>query len=112
VNVTLSVGVGTFRPVMVDDIREHDMHGEAYTLPQATVDAILACKDRGGRVFAIGTTTTKTLETAAQNQGGSLFKGESGWSNLYIYPGFTFQLVDAIDDDFRLCESRLYFKGL
>jgi S-adenosylmethionine:tRNA ribosyltransferase-isomerase len=107
VNVTLSVGVGTFRPVMVDDIREHDMHGEAYTLPQATVDAILACKDRGGRVFAIGTTTTKTLETAAQNQGGSLFKGESGWSNLYIYPGFTFQVVDAMLTNFHLPKSTL-----
>jgi S-adenosylmethionine:tRNA ribosyltransferase-isomerase len=107
VAVTLSVGVGTFRPVMVDDIRTHDMHGEAYTLPQATVDAILACKARGGRVFTVGTTTTKTLETAAQNQGGTLYKGESGWSNLYIYPGFRFQVVDAMLTNFHLPKSTL-----
>ena len=106
-SVTLSVGVGTFRPVMVDDIREHDMHGEAYTLPQATVDAIRDCKARGGRVFAVGTTTVKTLETAAQNQGGELLKGESGWSHLYIFPGFHFQVVDAMLTNFHLPKSTL-----
>jgi len=105
--VTLSVGVGTFRPVMVDDVRDHDMHGEAYTLPQETVDAIKACKMRGNRVFAVGTTTTKTLETAAQNQGGTITQAESGWSNLYIYPGFEFAVVDAMLTNFHLPKSTL-----
>ena len=106
-DVTLSVGVGTFRPVMVDDIRQHDMHGEAYTLPPETVDAIHACKAKGGRIFAVGTTTVKTLETAARNQGGILKHAESGWSDLYIFPGFEFQVVDAMLTNFHLPKSTL-----
>jgi S-adenosylmethionine:tRNA ribosyltransferase-isomerase len=105
--VTLSVGVGTFRPVMVDDIRQHDMHGEAYTLPQETVEAINTCKANGGRIFAVGTTTVKTLETAVRNQGGTLKHAESGWSDLYIFPGFEFQVVDAMLTNFHLPKSTL-----
>ncbi|XVJ52299.1 MAG: tRNA preQ1(34) S-adenosylmethionine ribosyltransferase-isomerase QueA [Vampirovibrio sp.] len=105
--LTLSVGVGTFRPVMVDDIRQHDMHGEAYTLPQATVEAIQVCKARGGRVIAVGTTTVKTLETAFRQQGGRLQHGESGWSDLYIYPGFEFHVVDGMLTNFHLPKSSL-----
>jgi S-adenosylmethionine:tRNA ribosyltransferase-isomerase len=106
-DVTLSVGVGTFRPVMVEDIRQHDMHGEAYTLPQATVDAIQTAKARGNRVIAVGTTSCKTLETAAKNQGGLPTQAESGWSELYIYPGFQFQVVDAMLTNFHLPKSTL-----
>jgi S-adenosylmethionine:tRNA ribosyltransferase-isomerase len=107
VDVTLSVGVGTFRPVMVQDVREHDMHGEAYTLPQKTVDAIRTAKAEGKRVIAVGTTSVKTLETAARNQGGLPHIAESGWSDLYIYPGFQFQVVDAMLTNFHLPKSTL-----
>jgi S-adenosylmethionine:tRNA ribosyltransferase-isomerase len=92
---------------MVNDIRQHDMHGEAYTLLQATVEAIQACKARGGRVIAVGTTTVKTLETAFRQQGGRLQHGESGWSDLYIYPGFDFHVVDGMLTNFHLPKSSL-----
>lgn len=105
--VTLSVGAGTFRPVQSDDIREHAMHAESYHLPQSTVQAIQQTKANGGRVVAVGTTSVKTLETAAQKQGGTLQQADTGWSELFIYPGFNFQVVDAMLTNFHLPKSTL-----
>jgi S-adenosylmethionine:tRNA ribosyltransferase-isomerase len=105
--VTLSVGAGTFRPVQVDDIRQHAMHAEWYTLPQETVDAITATKANGGRVVAVGTTSVKTLETAIRKQAGTLTQADTGWSELFIYPGIEFQVVDAMLTNFHLPKSTL-----
>ena len=105
--VTLSVGAGTFRPVQADDIREHAMHAEWYQLPQETVDAIIATKARGGRVVAVGTTSVKTIETAAKKQGGTISQADIGWSELFIYPGFEFHVIDAMLTNFHLPKSTL-----
>jgi S-adenosylmethionine:tRNA ribosyltransferase-isomerase len=105
--VTLSVGTGTFKPVTVSDIREHVMHSEAYSVPQSTVEAIQHAKAMGGRVVAVGTTSLKTLETVAKNQNGQLAQAEEGWSNLFIYPGFEFKVVDALLTNFHLPKSTL-----
>ena len=105
--VTLSVGAGTFRPVQADDIREHAMHAEWYSLSQESVDAITATKAKGGRVVAVGTTSVKTLETAVKKQGGTLTKADTGWSELFIYPGFEFHVVDAMLTNFHLPKSTL-----
>jgi S-adenosylmethionine:tRNA ribosyltransferase-isomerase len=102
--VTLHVGAGTFQPVRVHDLAEHRMHRERYRVPQTTVDAIAACRARGGRVVAVGTTTLRTLETAALD--GEL-KAGSGESELFVTPGFTFRVADLLLTNFHLPKSTL-----
>lgn len=103
-NVTLHVGAGTFQPVRVENIAEHQMHSEWFKVPQATVDAIEACRARGGRVVAVGTTTLRALESAAR--GGRLQAGAAE-TDIFITPGFDFQVVDALITNFHLPKSTL-----
>jgi len=102
--VTLHVGAGTFQPVRVDDIKTHQMHSEVMHIDEATCQAIKATKAAGKRVIAVGTTSVRTLETAAQK--GEL-KPYSGETDIFIYPGFTFNVVDALVTNFHLPESTL-----
>lgn len=102
--VTLHVGAGTFQPVRVDDIEDHDMHAEWLEVSQSACDAITAARDRGGRVIAIGTTAVRSLETAAQ--GGEL-RPYSGDTRIFIYPPYQFKVVDAMITNFHLPESTL-----
>ena len=97
VAVTLHVGPGTFRPVKVDDIEDHEMDFEAFSVPQETAEAINACKARGGRVFCVGSTSVRTLETVASREraeGDPLVVGGSGASNIFIYPPYSFKVCD------------------
>ncbi|MBX6378806.1 MAG: tRNA preQ1(34) S-adenosylmethionine ribosyltransferase-isomerase QueA [Clostridia bacterium] len=103
--VTLHVGLGTFRPVQVQRVEEHRMHAERYRVPAEAAAAVAAARRRGGRVVAVGTTVVRTLETAADGDG-SLRAGE-GWSDLFIYPGFRFRVVDAMITNFHLPRSTL-----
>ncbi|MGE5465892.1 MAG: tRNA preQ1(34) S-adenosylmethionine ribosyltransferase-isomerase QueA [Ignavibacteria bacterium] len=103
-HVTLHVGAGTFQPVRVQDLSQHKMHRERWHLPQATVDAIAATRARGGRVVAVGTTTLRTLESAAQ--AGEL-KAGSGDTELFVTPGFRFRIVDLLVTNFHLPKSTL-----
>ncbi len=102
--VTLHVGAGTFQPVRADDIREHVMHAEYLEVPDGTVEAIERTRQRGGRVIAVGTTVVRSLESAAR--GGSLqpFQGET---DIFIYPGYRFRVIDALITNFHLPESTL-----
>jgi S-adenosylmethionine:tRNA ribosyltransferase-isomerase len=102
--VTLHVGAGTFQPVRVNNLVEHRMHLERYVLPQATVEAIAAARARGGRVVAVGTTTVRTLESAARN--GAL-QACSGDTDIFITPGFEFRVVDLLITNFHLPRSTL-----
>ena len=102
--VTLHVGAGTFQPVRVDDLRDHRMHAERATVPEATCDAVRACRSRRGRVVAVGTTAVRALESAAA--GGELAP-YSGDTQLFITPGFGFRVVDALVTNFHLPESTL-----
>ena len=102
--VTLHVGAGTFQPVRVDDIREHPMHSEYIEVPQAVVDAVVATRVRGGRVIAVGTTVVRSLESAARS--GELV-AYSGETNIFIYPGYEFKVIDAMVTNFHLPESTL-----
>ena len=103
--VTLHVGLGTFRPVQVETIEQHNMHEEFYSIPQATADLIRETKLRGGRVIAVGTTSIRTLEAAAvDNQ--SVAIGASS-TKIFIYPGFEFKIVDALITNFHLPKSTL-----
>lgn len=103
-HVTLHVGAGTFQPVRVDDIREHPIHSELITVSETVCEKIKACKARGGRVIAVGTTVMRSLETAAQSGGIKPYQDDS---NLFIYPGFTFHCVDALLTNFHLPKSSL-----
>ncbi|WP_432821446.1 tRNA preQ1(34) S-adenosylmethionine ribosyltransferase-isomerase QueA, partial [Trichloromonas sp.] len=103
--VTLHVGLGTFLPVRAENILEHRMHSEAFHIPRSTADAVNQAKAQGRRVFALGTTTTRTLEYAVDEQG-RLEAGE-GSSDLFIYPGFRFRIVDAMITNFHLPKSTL-----
>lgn len=107
--VTLHVGAGTFQPVKVDNILDHQMHSEYAEVPQNVVDKILVTKAKGGRVIAVGTTSVRSIESAAAN---SLAKGLPlapffDETNIFIYPGYKFQLVDAMVTNFHLSESTL-----
>jgi S-adenosylmethionine:tRNA ribosyltransferase-isomerase len=102
--VTLHVGAGTFQPVRVDTLAEHRMHSERYTIPQATIDAILETRTRGGRVVAVGTTSLRALEAAAQS--GELRAG-SNETDIFITPGYRFLVVDALLTNFHLPKSTL-----
>ena len=103
--VTLHVGVGTFRPVNVEDIQKHDMHKEFYNVPEETAKLIMDTKKAGHRVIAVGTTSIRTLESAADGIGE--ISAKSGWTQIFIYPGYDFKIVDAIITNFHLPKSTL-----
>lgn len=103
--VTLHVGLGTFRPVKVEDIQEHEMHSEYYILDKENAEIINNTKKSGKRVIAVGTTSNRTLESIA-NEDGEV-KEQSGYTSIFIYPGYKFKIVDAIITNFHLPESTL-----
>ena len=103
--VTLHVGLGTFRPVKVDNILEHHMHSEYYCLSKEDADIINQAKENHKRVIAVGTTSTRTLETIGDEDG--KVREASGWTDIFIYPGYTFKVVDALITNFHLPESTL-----
>ena len=104
-HLTLHTGLGTFLPVRVERVQDHRIHTERYVLPRATADAILAAKDRGNRVVAVGTTTARTLEYAANGDGN--VRAGNGDADIFIYPGHCFKVVDALVTNFHLPESTL-----
>ncbi|NLZ48552.1 MAG: tRNA preQ1(34) S-adenosylmethionine ribosyltransferase-isomerase QueA [Clostridiales bacterium] len=103
--VTLHVGLGTFRPVKVDTIEEHKMHSEFYILDEENCNKINNAKRNGGRVIAVGTTSCRTLESVADNDG--YLTAKSGWTDIFIYPGYKFKIVDSLITNFHLPESTL-----
>lgn len=103
--ITLHVGLGTFRPVKVEKIEEHTMHSEYYVMSKETADLINSTKEIGKRVIAVGTTSNRTLETIADENG--RVKEQSGWTDIFIYPGYKFKVVDALITNFHLPESTL-----
>ncbi|VVA48866.1 S-adenosylmethionine:tRNA ribosyltransferase-isomerase [Serratia ficaria] len=105
--VTLHVGAGTFQPVRVETIEEHVMHAEYAEVPQEVVDAVLACKARGKRVVAVGTTSVRSLESAANASEGALIAPFFGDTSIFIYPGYRYQVIDALVTNFHLPESTL-----
>lgn len=103
--LTLNVGLGTFRPVSVDDVNDHKMHSEFYSISQETADIINEAHSNGKRVIATGTTTIRTLETVYKNKG--KITKDSGWTDIFIYPGFEYKVVDALITNFHLPKSTL-----
>ncbi len=103
--VTLHVGLGTFRPVKEEEIEDHDMHSEFCMIPEETARLINETKARGGLVIAVGTTSCRTLESFAAEDGS--IKAASGWTNIFIYPGYRFKCIDALITNFHLPESTL-----
>lgn len=104
-HVTLHVGLGTFRPVKVDNILEHHMHSEFYVVEQEEADKINAAKAKGSRIISVGTTSTRTLESVADENG--VVRAGSGWTDIFIYPGYKFNVVDCLITNFHLPESTL-----
>ncbi|MCX7780432.1 MAG: tRNA preQ1(34) S-adenosylmethionine ribosyltransferase-isomerase QueA [Negativicutes bacterium] len=102
--ITLHVGLGTFRPVAVEDITQHVMHSEYYSISKETAELINETKRRGRRVIAIGTTSVRTLEANGEN---GQIQAQSGWTDIFIYPGYQFKIVDAICTNFHLPKSTL-----
>lgn len=103
--VTLHVGLGTFRPVKVENVLDHHMHSEFYMVSAEAAEKINATKDRGGRIISVGTTSTRTLESAADENG--RLKECSGWTEIFIYPGYKFKLIDCLITNFHLPQSTL-----
>ena len=103
--VTLHVGLGTFRPVKVDNIEEHKMHSEHYWMPKETADLINRTKENGGRVIAVGTTSCRTLESVATKLGH--IAEDEDWTSIFIYPGYEFKAMDGLITNFHLPESTL-----
>ena len=103
--VTLHVGLGTFRPVKEDDITDHLMHSEYCVIPQETADLINETKKNGGRVICVGTTSCRTVESWAGEDG--TMRASAGWTNIFIYPGYKFKVLDALITNFHLPESTL-----
>ena len=103
--VTLHVGLGTFRPVKEEEIEDHDMHSEFCVIPEETAALVNETKANGGRVIAVGTTSCRTLESFAAEDGS--LKAGSGWTNIFIYPGYRFKCIDALITNFHLPESTL-----
>lgn len=103
--VTLHVGLGTFRPVKVDNILEHHMHSEFYMVTQEAADKINNAKKNGHRVICVGTTSCRTIESAADENG--ILKESSGWTEIFIYPGYQFKVLDCLITNFHLPESTL-----
>ena len=105
VHVTLHVGLGTFRPVKVDNILDHNMHSEYYVVNEETANTINETKKNGGRIISVGTTSTRTLETVTDEDG--VVHAGSGWTQIFIYPGVEFKCIDALITNFHLPESTL-----
>ncbi|MCD8036058.1 MAG: tRNA preQ1(34) S-adenosylmethionine ribosyltransferase-isomerase QueA [Clostridiales bacterium] len=105
VHVTLHVGLGTFRPVKVEDVTNHEMHSEYYIVEQAEADKINNARKNGGRIIAVGTTSTRTLESVADEDG--IIHAQSGWTKIFIYPGYKFKAIDCLITNFHLPESTL-----
>ena len=103
--LTLHVGLGTFRPVKVDDINEHIMHSEYYHLDKENADIINETKKRGNKILAVGTTSTRTLETIGDENG--FVREQSGWTDIFIYPGYKYKVIDELITNFHLPESTL-----
>jgi S-adenosylmethionine:tRNA ribosyltransferase-isomerase len=103
--VTLHVGLGTFRPVKVDDVTKHKMHSEHYEVPAETAELIKETKKNGGRVIAVGTTSCRTLESVATEYGEVV--PSEGWTDIFIYPGYKFKVLDGLITNFHLPESTL-----
>ena len=105
VHITLHVGLGTFRPVKVDDVQNHHMHSEYYEISEEAAEKINTVKQQGGRVICVGTTSCRTLETATDSAG--ILHAGSGWTEIFIYPGYSFKIMDALVTNFHLPESTL-----
>ncbi|PFA64536.1 tRNA preQ1(34) S-adenosylmethionine ribosyltransferase-isomerase QueA [Bacillus sp. AFS015802] len=103
--ITLHVGLGTFRPVSVETIEEHDMHAEFYQVSEGTARLLNEVRENGGRIITVGTTSTRTLETIASKHG--TFVEENGWTNIFIYPGYEFKGIDGLITNFHLPKSTL-----
>lgn len=103
--VTLHVGLGTFRPVKVDDVLDHHMHSEFYRIEEDDAKLINETKKNGGRVISVGTTSTRTLESVAEEDG--TLHAKSGWTDIFIYPGYKFKVIDGLITNFHLPESTL-----
>jgi S-adenosylmethionine:tRNA ribosyltransferase-isomerase len=103
--ITLHVGLGTFRPVKMEEVEKHHMHSEYYSVSQEVAEKIEASKKRGGRVICTGTTSCRALESAARESG--KIEAKSGWTDIFIYPGFSFKVMDALITNFHLPESTL-----
>ena len=106
VDVTLHVGLGTFRPISSENIEDHHMHAEYYTMSNEAAEILNDVRVRGGRIIAVGTTSTRVLETVAQTNNG-IFQASSGWTNIYIYPPYEFLAIDGIITNFHLPKSTL-----
>ena len=106
VYVTLHVGLGTFRPVSVDQLEDHEMHSEFYRLTPEAAQTLNEVRDAGGKIVAVGTTSIRTLETIGTKFNGEI-KPDSGWTNIFIYPGYEFKVVDAFNTNFHLPKSTL-----
>lgn len=104
--ITLHVGLGTFRPVSVEDINEHEMHAEFYQMTEGTARLLNEVRNQGGRIISVGTTSTRTLETIARDHDGK-FKEASGWTDIFIYPGFKWKAIDGMITNFHLPKSTL-----
>ena len=103
--VTLHVGLGTFRPVSAETIEDHEMHSEFFVVSQDTADRINAAKQKGSRIIAVGTTSVRTLESATNDEG--ILQGISGTTQIFIYPGYKFKMIDALVTNFHLPQSTL-----
>ncbi len=103
--VTLHVGLGTFRPVKAENILDHQMHAEFYIIDKGNAHLINQTKQKGKRIISVGTTSTRTLESCADDKG--MIKEGSGWTDIFIYPGYTFKCIDALITNFHLPESTL-----
>jgi S-adenosylmethionine:tRNA ribosyltransferase-isomerase len=104
--ITLHVGLGTFRPVSVEDINDHEMHAEFYQMTEGTARLLNEVKDQGGRIISVGTTSTRTLETIARDNDG-VFREASGWTDIFIYPGHEWKAIDGMITNFHLPMSTL-----
>ncbi|MRG88246.1 tRNA preQ1(34) S-adenosylmethionine ribosyltransferase-isomerase QueA [Salinibacillus xinjiangensis] len=104
--ITLHVGLGTFRPVNVEDIENHEMHAEFYHVDDETAQLLNDVRSKGGRIITVGTTSTRTLETIARDQHGE-FKKQSGWTDIFIYPPYEFKAIDGLITNFHLPKSTL-----
>ncbi len=104
-HVTLHVGLGTFRPVKVDDVEQHHMHSEFYMVEEDQAKLINDTKKNGGRVISVGTTSCRTLESATDETG--ILRAGSGWTEIFIYPGYKFKMIDGLITNFHLPESTL-----
>ncbi|RKQ37895.1 tRNA preQ1(34) S-adenosylmethionine ribosyltransferase-isomerase QueA [Oceanobacillus halophilus] len=104
--ITLHVGLGTFRPVSVDSVEEHEMHAEFYQMTKKTADTLNKVKEDGGRIISIGTTSTRTLETIARDHDGQ-FVESSGWTDIFIYPPYEFKAINGLITNFHLPKSTL-----